>query len=68
MICYRDKTFCSFYVECDKGDICHRALTLSVKKSANEWWGKDEAPICLYVNIPNCFVELKIKGEKNENY
>ena len=59
MICFRDKTFCTFYKECTKGQLCDRALTPDVIKQAHEWWGGEDAPICEFVGIPpECFVEL----------
>lgn len=61
MICYRDRTYCEFYLECGSGEECTRALTPEVRKAANYWWrgiGGD-APICVYSEHPECFVEKK---------
>lgn len=55
MICYRDKTFCTYYKQCkvylDEG--CHRALTDEVKRKAEEWM-KDPS-ICTFVSPPYCY-------------
>lgn len=59
MICYRDKTFCSFWKDCKLGSECHRAYTSEVHKAAERWWNGDDPPICFYVDIPKCFVEDK---------
>ena len=56
MICYKDMTFCSFYKECSKGKDCSRALTEEVIKDAQEWWGNPEAPICQFMEKPDCFI------------
>lgn len=59
MTCYRDRCFCSFYVNCVHGDVCHAALTPEVYASAREWWGSEEAPISMYKERPHCFSEVK---------
>ena len=59
MICYKDKTFCTFYLKCFHGDFCSCSLTPKVLKEADEWWGKPDAPISTFSTIPNCFHELK---------
>jgi len=55
MICYQDKTFCSFYMICKHGHTCDRALTPDVIDKARKWWGGD-APIAVYDEFPDCFV------------
>ena len=57
MICYRDKTFCNFYRRCKTGKTCHRALTQKVRIKAEEWM--KNAPICAFVDKPDCFEEKK---------
>ena len=57
MICYRDKTFCPFYLECIDGKDCTAALTLKVEEDAKKWWGKDNPPISVYLYKPDCFEE-----------
>lgn len=52
---YKNMTFCPFYEDCLIGNDCGRKLTEKVKKEAIKWWGSDEAPIQLYIEIPNCF-------------
>jgi len=66
MICFKDMTFCqeSTCAEFGDGDKkCHRSLTKKVLEDAERWWGKDNggAPICMFVNTPDCFVETKEK-------
>lgn len=55
MMCYRDKTFCQFWQECQKGEDCHRRLDDEVKSKAVKWWGNEDAPICTYVDKQECF-------------
>lgn len=59
MMCYRDRTFCSFNKECSAGDKCEIALTDKVKSDAEKWWGKPDAPICEFVDKPECFKSLE---------
>ena len=62
MICYRDMTFCPFWDECKDGKECFRALTNEVWNKAHKWWGldksKDDIPICLFTEKPDCFKEV----------
>jgi hypothetical protein len=58
MICYKDKTFCTFHLLCKNGSGCDRALTPKVIKDAKMWWGKDLAPIAQYKDPPECFVRF----------
>lgn len=67
MICYKDMTFCDFYMECSDGDSCPRALTPEVKKAATEWGGNENAPIALFVDNPPCFKDVWIKEEKSDD-
>ena len=53
MICYRDKTYCSYYKDCAHGDSCHRALTPEVVDAAERM----ELPICQFAERPKCFEE-----------
>lgn len=55
MICYRDRTFCQFWKECDKGVACESAYTPSVFQEALSWWGSENPPIALFVEPPPCF-------------
>jgi hypothetical protein len=59
MICYKDKTFCSFWERCRDGKECKRALTKECINQAKEWWkqftNSDDAPICQYTDKPECF-------------
>lgn len=56
MMCYKDRCFCTFYKECNKGHTCDKALTDKVLKEAIVWWGNgDSAPIDQYTEKPDCF-------------
>lgn len=55
MLCYGDRTYCSFFEKCKNGDNCSRALNKNVLDGALKWWGKPGAPICQYVDKPKCF-------------
>lgn len=54
MMCYRDRTYCTFYETCKDGDGCDRALTPEVVSDAKKWWGNDNAPIAYYGDKPEC--------------
>lgn len=56
MICYKDKTFCRFYLMCKNGYNCDRALTPDVKAIAEEWM--ENAPIAVFADYPDCFVRF----------
>ena len=55
MICYRDKTFCTFYTDCAKGSTCNAALTPQVENEAKQWWGGEGYPICVHGEQPECY-------------
>ena len=59
MICYRDMTFCSYWKECKDGINCFRALTSQVIYNAGKWWGKENPPISLFAEKPDCFKSIK---------
>lgn len=61
MFCYKDMTFCN-YDGCSRWDTCHRALTEEKWLDAADWWersggSREDAPISLYAEKPDCFVE-----------
>lgn len=62
MICYRDMTFCSFYLDCKDGKDCPRAKTPEVCRAAK----KTGLPICQYPEKPSCFVERGKDAEPAE--
>jgi len=55
MICYRDMTFCPFWVQCTEALKCHRALTKKVAVAAT----KLGLPIAQFTEKPECFVLTK---------
>ena len=52
--CYKDSTYCGFYLICKRGHGCSRALTPDVKKAANE----AGELICQYKTFPDCFIRF----------
>lgn len=56
MICYKDKTFCTFHKDCYKGWECKLALTDKVIKRAQRWM--KEPPIMTWKNEPECFKSI----------
>jgi hypothetical protein len=60
MLCYKDMTFCKFYMACMHGGTCHRAYTPKVAQAAREWWGNDEVPVAFFMLIPDCWERLVI--------
>jgi len=50
MICYKDKTFCPYFILCKNS--CDRALTIDVKEEAK----KSNLPIAVFTDFPECFV------------
>ena len=61
MICYKDITFCPFYLECVNGNDCRAALTPKVEEDAKKWWNGGNPPISVYLNKPECFKENENK-------
>jgi hypothetical protein len=57
MICYRDMTFCGFYLECEEGEDCGRAMTDKIIDEANAI----HLPIASYLGAPECFKEKGCK-------
>lgn len=53
MICYRDMTFCPFYVECYDGKTCPRALTEEVAEAAD----KCGLLISMFAEPPDCLLD-----------
>ena len=52
MICYKDKTFCPYYLLCKNGHTCDRILTIKIKTHAQ----KIGLPVAVYTDLPDCFV------------
>lgn len=50
MICYRDMTFCPFFGDCKKADVCSRPLTADVVISAQRFG----VPISQFAEKPQC--------------
>lgn len=60
MVCYKDKTFCTFDT-CIEFFKCRLALTTKVRNKAKIWWDRkdEEAPIMVFIDKPSCFKEKK---------
>jgi hypothetical protein len=56
MIGYKDMTFCNHWRDCGKANECDRPLTNAVAAAARKWWGKDGAPILVFVEKPECHI------------
>lgn len=59
MICYRDKTFCDYWRSCVDGEICDRAMTDEVYKSACEV----KLPIARFAERPDCWESNMVRHE-----
>lgn len=57
MICYKDRTFCTFHEECKTP--CDRALTEEVKIKANG----AGLLISHFVDKPECFTPKEVKND-----
>ena len=51
MLGYKDKTFCPFYTECEKGEGCSRVLTDEVWEDSK----RIGLPVSQYTTKPSCF-------------
>lgn len=58
MMCFMDKTWCTYWHECDDCDGCHRALTPGIMEKAMEWM--ENPPICVFGEKPDCFKEKEL--------
>ena len=58
MLCYHDKTWCSFYKECGQWDGCSIALTDEIKEDASKCWNGKGLPIMEFVSKPECFKNI----------
>jgi hypothetical protein len=61
MMSYRDMTFCTFFEDCKHQKTCHRPLTDAVREKAKQWWGKDDVPISIFAQQPECH---EVKGKR----
>ena len=50
-LCYRDRTFCSYWGGCKDGKECGRALTHTIEVKAREI----RLPISQFADKPECF-------------
>ena len=56
MLCYKDKTFCPFYLECKDGVDCHRKLTQEIIIEAEDFG----LGVARYCERPDCFKEKAV--------
>ena len=58
MICYKDKTWCT-YTGCIKSKVCKNFLTKEEELKADNWWkefkSKDITPIAKFTTKPKCY-------------
>jgi len=59
MLCYNDKTYCTFYLKCARGFGCSRAYDKSAIIGAHKWWGGPGAPVAFFGEKPDCFEKKK---------
>lgn len=62
MMGYRDRTYCPFWTDCAKADLCSRPLTPEVSAAARAWWGSDDAPIIQFAEKPDCHSVLEAQS------
>lgn len=53
MICYKDKTFCNFWVTCKQANDCDRKSTKEIEENSI----KKGLPLSLFTDKPNCYEE-----------
>jgi hypothetical protein len=61
MLCYKDKTFCPFWEQCEDGKDCNRALIETVKEEAKIFFDRMNMPILIaqYTEPPeHCFKDI----------
>lgn len=58
MLCYKDRTFCTFYKDCKNQEECVRPLTDKVRSEAMSWWGSDDPPIMVFTEKPDCHKKI----------
>ena len=63
MMCYRDRTYCGFYVNCKKANECSRCLTEDIEIIA----ASQHLQICQFDDPPSCYEpvnpSLKVKND-----
>jgi hypothetical protein len=55
MLCYRDMTFCPYYMDCEEGNDCPRALKPHIIGKAAE----AGLEISAYLDRPECFAAIR---------
>ena len=60
MLCYRDRTYCNFHLNCRAAEDCDKKLTLVVTASA----ARDGLPIDQYPVPPSCFEPVELWTRK----
>ena len=59
MLCFRDKTFCGYWNDCEHGESCGSALTPGVVADAE----RSGLPISQFGGHPTCFDERHVKSQ-----
>lgn len=57
MMCYADKTFCTYNIICKNSNTCNRILTEEIKQSAK----KANLLISVFADFPECYTPWFIK-------
>ena len=66
MMCYKDRTFCNFY-DC-KNPSCDIRWTQEHHEDAKKWWGgKENYPVCFFLEKPSCFVQELARNQKTDD-
>ena len=65
MICYQDRWFCKHCQTCTKAVECSRPLTPEVKSAAEKWWGDDDPPIAVALDMPKCHSSLETPPQQD---
>jgi hypothetical protein len=60
-VSYKDTTFCQESTCAKFGKNCSRSLTPEMEYAAKQWWGSDEAPICVFTGRPDCYEEGEMR-------
>ena len=62
MLCYKDMTFCNYFLLCKKGYSCHRALTNTVMENAK----KADLPLAVFYGEPECLDLIWCENEERD--
>ena len=55
MMCYKDKTWCTYGKECVYSKNCGRDFNEEERLKAIKWWGNENVPVCFFSDKPKCY-------------